>query len=226
MGAKKKFYIFLSFVLISLLTAVLSGYFGINLSLVENFISINHYLAIFLYTILFTLLTTFAFSSNALIGMSALFFSSYEAIFYSMIGIMASSIIDFYISRKLGRNYVRNYLEKHGGALEKFDEILEKDTFKTLLILSIIFFVPRIIPNLLGGIVKINLKKYALATFLGNLPTVICIVYLINGISYSNYLQIYASVAGLVLVSLVAIYFYKGEMNHILRLSFPWMFRR
>jgi DNA (cytosine-5)-methyltransferase 1 len=37
---------------------------------------------------------------------------------------LGSSIIDFYISRKLGRDYVKTYIEKRGGKIEKFDKII------------------------------------------------------------------------------------------------------
>jgi uncharacterized membrane protein YdjX (TVP38/TMEM64 family) len=139
---------------------------------------------------------------------------------------MISSIVHFYISKKLGRDYVRNYLEKRGSKLEKFDEIVEKDTFKTILILSGIFFVPPIVPNLLGGIIKIKFKNYVIATFSGNILNTIFTVYLISGLLTSNSVEVYTSIAGLIVVTLVSLYFYTGEIKEIFRISFPWLFRK
>jgi len=224
MNSKKRFVLFVLFAFTCLVIAIFSGYFGIN-TYIQDFISINHYLAAIIYTFIFIVLTSFSFSVSVMTSVGTLFFSAWEIIFYSMIGIMGSSIVDFYISRKLGRDYVKNYIEKRGGKIEKFDKIIEKDTFKTIMILSAIFFIPPTIPNFLGGVIKIDLKKYFIATFLGNVPNTILTVYLVNGFLYSNTTQIYLSITGLVLVTLTSLYFYSGEIKDILRLSFPWVFR-
>jgi len=226
MRSKEKFVLLMLFLIISLFVAIFSGYFGLNQTSIESFISINNSAAAFIYIFLFIGLTSLSFSVSAMTGFGVLFFSGFEIILYAMAGIMGSSIIHFYISRKLGKNYVRNYLERNGGKLERFDEIIEKDTFKTTIILSAIFFVPPTIPNFLGGVMKINLKKYAIATFLGNLPNTVFTVYLIKGILYPSLFFVYASITGLVIVTLISLYFYRGEVKGILKTSFPWIFVR
>jgi uncharacterized membrane protein YdjX (TVP38/TMEM64 family) len=226
MNAKSKFTFFIFFLAVCLIVAILSGYLGLSPSSIESFAAVNSILAVFIYALLFAVLASFSFSVSAMTGLGVLFFSPSEVVVCAMIAIMISSTIHFYISRKLGRNYVRDYLEKRAGKLEKFDEIVEKDTSKTIIILSAIFFVPPIIPNLLGGIIKINLKRYAVATFFGNVFNTIFTVYLVNGIFNSNPTQIYVSVAGLAIVTLIALYSYKGEIRNIFRISFPWLFRK
>ncbi len=221
MNSKSKFYLFLSFILISIIIAIVSGYLGTTSSAIETFISTNHPLAAFIYNVLFIALTSFSFSISIMIGAGILFFSKFEIVVYAMIGIMGSSIIDFYISRKLGRDYLKNYIKKRGGNLEKLENVFEKDTFRTILILSAVFFVPPAIPNFLGGIMKINLKKYSIATFLGNLPTTIFTVYLLAGIFFSNQAYIYISIAGIALTALISLYFYKGQIKDLLVLSLP-----
>jgi uncharacterized membrane protein YdjX (TVP38/TMEM64 family) len=223
MKTKNKFLIFITFLIVSIIVAIVSGYFGLNPSSLENFIYSNYILSAVIYLISFVILTSFSFSVSIMTTFGAYFFSIYLAIILSIVGILGSSIIDFYISRKLGKDYVRNYLEKRGGKIEKFDDIIEKNTFKTILILSAIFFVPPTIPNLLGGILKIDLKNYIIATFLGNIANTIFTVLLINAFLYLNILQIYISIIGLILTSLIAIYFYKGELRDILMLSFPFL---
>ena len=156
MNSKKKFFLFVFFIVISISVAIFSGYIGISISNLESFVYKNHIYAIFIYNLLFITLTTFSFSVSAMTGLGALFFSWPELFVYSMIGIMGSSIIHYNIARKLGRDYVRNYIEKKGGKLKKFDKILEENTFKTIIILSAIVFVPPTIPNFLGGIIKIK----------------------------------------------------------------------
>jgi uncharacterized membrane protein YdjX (TVP38/TMEM64 family) len=226
MNSKRRFYLFAGFLIMSFFVFVVFGYFGFNVDNLEIFFLVNAWVAALLYTLLFIVLTAFSFSVSIMTSSGILFFSWPEVVVYSMIGIMGSSIIDFYIARKLGRDYVRNYLERRGGRVERFEEILEKDTFKTTLILSAIFFVPPTIPNFLGGIMNINLKKYSVATFLGNIPNTFFTVYLVNGFFYSNVFQIWVSVVGLILTSGIALFFYRGEIRGILRVSFPRVFGR
>ncbi len=226
MNTKTKFAIFLIFVSFSLFVALFSGYFGLNPSSISIFVSFNPTLASFLYVFLFIVLTTFSFSVSVMTSLGTVFFSITEVFIFSMIGIMGSSVIDFYISRKLGKEYVKNKLMKENARLEKFDEILEKDNFKTIFILSAIFFVPPKIPNLLGGVMKINLRRYFIATLLGNMPNTFFTIYLIKGILYSDIVQIYLSVIGLIAVTSISLYFYKGEIRNILVLSFPGLFKK
>lgn len=226
MNSKIKFKILIIFVLISGIVAIFSGYSSLSHSSIESFVSKNQSSSAIIYILLFVALTSVSFSVSVMTGLGMFFFSGYEVIIYSMIGIMGSSMIDFYISRKLGRTYVKNYLEKRGGKLEKFDKIIEKDSFKTIMILSAIFFVPPAIPNFLGGIMKIKAGNYALSTFLGNIFPTIFSVYLIKGFINQNLYEIYFSIFGFIIITIISLYFYKGETRNLLRISFPWAFKK
>lgn len=226
MNSKKKFILLIIFVVISFLVAILSGYFGLNINSITSFFAVNHWLAAVLYTLLFFGLAVFSFSVSVMTSLGTLLFSWQEVVIYTMIGLLASSIVHFFISRKLGKDYVRNYLEKRGSRIEKFDKIVEKDTFKTILIWSAIFFVPPTLAELLGGVINIDFKKFFLATFLGNFPNTFFTVYLVNGLLYSSMFQIYTSIIGLIATTAIALYFYNGEISDILKLSFPKLFER
>jgi uncharacterized membrane protein YdjX (TVP38/TMEM64 family) len=223
MKSKKRFVFFILFVIMSVFVAVFSSYLSSVQSYIESFVILNSALASFIYNIIFISSTTFSFPLTIMMSIGVLFFSIPLVILYSTIGIMASSIIDFYISRKLGKTYIRNYIEKKGGRLEKFDGIIEKNPFKLILILSAVYFVPPAIPNFLGGIININLKKYSIATFIGNFPNVVFGVLLLHGIIYPNPAEIYISVIGLVTTSLIALLFYTGEIKELFFISFPFM---
>jgi len=226
MNSKKKFVLFSIFLIISIFIAILSGYLGVNFSAIEQFFEINYFLSIFLYNGLFIILASLSFSVSVMTSFGVLIFPWYWVILYAMVGIIGSSIIDFYISRKLGKNYIKNYLERRGGKIEKFDKIFEKNAFKTTLILSAIFFVPPTIPNFLGGIMNINLKNYFVATFLGNIPNTFFTVLLVHGFIISNTFEIYFSTIMLFLTTIVAMFFYTGEIREIFVLSLPWIFKR
>jgi uncharacterized membrane protein YdjX (TVP38/TMEM64 family) len=226
MNNKKKFILLVGFILLSIIIAIVSGYLGFNLPSLEKLVAANYIISVIIFLLLFVVLIAFSFSATALLFAGIVFFPIYILIICAMTGIMGGAIFHYFVSKKLGKDYVRNYLEKRGGNLEKFDEIIEKDNFKTIFIFSAAFIIPPLIPNLLGGIMKINLKKFSVATFFGNLPNTIFTIYFVKGVLYSNALDIYVSIAGITIVTIVALYFYKGELKHIMRLSFPWMFKK
>jgi len=226
MNNKKKFTLLIGFILLSVIIAIVSGVLGFNLSSLEKLVAENYLISVIIYLLLFIVLVAFSFSATALLFAGIVFFPIPVLIICAMSGIMGGAIFHYFISKKLGKDYVRGYLERRGGNLEKFDEILEKHNFKTIFILSAAFIVPPLIPNLLGGIMKINLKKFSVATFFGNLPNTVFTIYFVKGVLYSNVLDIYVSVAGIAIVTIVALYFYKGELKSIMRLSFPWLFKK
>jgi len=226
MKSRWKVLILFFFLVVSLSMAILSGYFGLNLSGLETLISLNKVLAGIIYALVFVTLIAFSFSISVLEVFGLFLFPAYVVVLCAVIGVLGGAIIDFFIARKLGKNCVKEYLNRRGGMIERFDEVLEKDTFKTILILSAIFFVPPLLPNFLGGIMNINFKKYVIAIFVGNLPNVAFMIYLLNGLLYSNIIQVYIGVAGIAIVSLTALYFYTGEIKGLLKIGFPWLFRK
>ncbi len=226
MKNKTKFLIFLLFIALSIILAFFSGSLGLDKDTIKEFILVNPSFASLIYTLLFVTLTIFSFSVSVMTLIGAFFFSGPQTITYALIGLTCSSVVHFFIARKLGQDYVRQVIKKRGGKLERFGGILEKNTFKTIIILSAIFFVPPIVRNLLGGLMKINLKKYLCAIILGNLPNAIFTVYLLRGIVYSNISIIVISIIGLILTTLLALHFYTGEIKEILKISFPWAFKK
>jgi hypothetical protein len=77
MNSKKKFVLFIYFIIISFLVAVFSGYFGLNQSSIESFVFLNHTLTAVIYTALFIILTSFAFSISVMTSAGVLFFSGF-----------------------------------------------------------------------------------------------------------------------------------------------------
>ena len=85
MDTKKKFVLFVVFIVISIFIAIFSGYFNLNQTSVEKFVLINHTLSAFIYTLLFIVLASFSFSVSVMTSLGALFFSIPETIIYAMI---------------------------------------------------------------------------------------------------------------------------------------------
>jgi hypothetical protein len=59
MNNKRKFALFVGFLVISLIVAILSGIFGFNLSSLEKLVSANYAISVIVYLLLFVVLIAF-----------------------------------------------------------------------------------------------------------------------------------------------------------------------
>lgn len=190
-----------------------------------GYYSLSHFFIALAFVLIFIALTTFGFSVTVMVIVGTLFFGFLEIVVYAMLGILGSSTIVFFISRHLGREHSRKFFKNRGNYFCDVNDVVEKDTFKTITVLSTIFFVPPMIPNILGGVIKIGFWEYLLATFLGNLPTTFFSVLTVYGTMNLNSEYVTSGIIGLVMTTLIALFYYRGELKCLLRLSFPWAFR-
>ncbi len=98
----------------------------------------------------------------------------------NLVGENVSAMICFASSRLLGRKIV----EQHETSwMKKYDDILTRDGFVTVLIMRLFFF-PFDIVSFGAGMTGITFRQYALATFLGLLPA--CVTLTVLGDSFSH----------------------------------------
>ncbi len=189
------------------LSAVISHFF-------ENY---STSFALSIYFLLFFALTSISFPAFVLIAVGPLFFSLYHVILIAVLGLMISSIVQFYLARFLGKKYVSMRLTKYTHRQSIAHTILREHTFKTIFILSTLIFIPRVIPNFLGGVMRISSKKYILATACGVIPLMIFMTYFVYGFTYQDTSMIFGSVMGMIVMTLVSLYFSRGELLLFIR---------
>jgi uncharacterized membrane protein YdjX (TVP38/TMEM64 family) len=98
---------------------------------------------------------------------------------YTVISGFLSSIIVFYISRKLGRSWVEKILEhKYLTHLNEYNKRLEQGPIWDIIILRITPVMPFNALNALLGVSKIKIKDYVIGTLLGVLPSNVITVYI------------------------------------------------
>jgi len=216
---KIKFVIFVAFIGISLLILFFPEAFGLNKETIVNFVSEQAAWKVISYILIFIILTSFSFSVTIMTLAAVLFFPINHSILYSMIGILGSSLIVYYFSMFFGGDFVETYTNLKKGKLLKFKELVKGNKTKTIFLLSTIFFVPPMIPNSLGGLIKIRVDKYIFATIIGNLPNTIATVYLAHGLVFSNFNEIVLSLVALILISVVFIVIFRVHIKALLKLS-------
>ena len=97
-----------------------------------------------------------------------------EAILYGWLATLGSGLTSFAFGRFMARDWVQANLPEK---FRKYEAKLERNTFKTVLVLRLIFFTTPMLQFFYGA-VKLRFWPWFAATAIGNLPTVVVVVLL------------------------------------------------
>lgn len=132
-----------------------------------------------------TLLVIFCAVGTSLFIPGTLFVGAGTAIFGPYLGFacvwpgsVAGAVISWLAARRLGRQFVCSLI---GDRLCKYDDIIERNGFKAVLLLRVLF-VPFAAINYGAGLTKIRFWDYFLATVLGEALTILVVTFLIGEI--------------------------------------------
>lgn len=124
------------------------------------------------YIAMFSILPIFFFPVPILALSAGIFFGVFYGTVYTLIGATINSILMFYLSRFLGRDFIYRLLDKK--ASNKIKQNFFSENQKTL---ATIFFILRLIPlisynliNYVSGITRIKISIYLATTVIGILP--------------------------------------------------------
>jgi len=100
---------------------------------------------------------------SVLTGIGAVIFGAYWGFVYVWIGAMIGASVAFLIGRTLGREFAASLV---GDRLRKYDEVIERKGFATVLYLRLIYF-PFTPLNFGMGLTKVHFRDYFFGTSLG-----------------------------------------------------------
>jgi len=100
---------------------------------------------------------------SVLTGIGAVIFGAYWGFVYVWIGAMIGASVAFLIGRTLGREFAASLV---GDRLRKYDEVIERKGFATVLYLRLIYF-PFTPLNFGMGLTKVHFRDYFFGTGLG-----------------------------------------------------------
>jgi len=92
----------------------------------------------------------------------------------TVLGDNLTANLGFVIGRFFGRRYVK---ESERGWLKKYDELLMRDGFMTVLLMRLLYF-PFDVVNIGSGVSGIAYRQYAVATFIGLVPSIVTLTFL------------------------------------------------
>lgn len=107
---------------------------------------------------------------------AGLAFGTLIGFFYVMVLSVFGSLLPFYISRRLGKDWVEAKVEEAN--IKNMAEKINNNAFWVLFYLRLIPSIPYELQNYMAGVSKISTRDYLLATILGLGPIVFILVYL------------------------------------------------
>jgi uncharacterized membrane protein YdjX (TVP38/TMEM64 family) len=206
--SRLKFYILLCLILGVIIASIILHIQGFHINLYKYFLSLksNRFLPL-IYLLLYFVTSFFPIPFLTFLG--ATLFAFGEAFLLAMIGNTLFIVLMFYLTRWLGRDYVKNYEEKHS-KLKKLDLDLEKHAFLYIFLLRICFIVPPEAVNIFAGLSKVKFRHYILPSILGTIPIVFVSTLLIKSYLIRDFFLVSSCLVLFVLMAIIPLFFIKG----------------
>jgi uncharacterized membrane protein YdjX (TVP38/TMEM64 family) len=141
---------------------------------------------------LYLLCSPVPFIATLLAAASGLLFGVFRGALFSIVSGTLTSLVPFYIARKLGREWVEQKLQ--GSRMNNLVQRLNRgDGFTFVILLRLVGVLPWELQNYVSGVTRISLPRYFLATILGCTPMTFCLAFLGYSLKSSNPLMIVIS---------------------------------
>jgi uncharacterized membrane protein YdjX (TVP38/TMEM64 family) len=93
-------------------------------------------------------------------------------------GTIVGAVISWFAARRLGREFVCSLV---GDRLSKYDDLVQRNGFMTVLLLRLMF-VPLVLINYGAGLTKVRFRDYFFATALGEAVTIFAVTFFVGEI--------------------------------------------
>lgn len=137
--------------------------------------------AIFLIILIYCVLSLFVFPISILLYGTILTFGFFPGVIYCFAGTMAAAILNYYLGIWFSQGQVFKFLENR--KLSDLKEALRSPSLATVMVIRLTPVAPFTIENYLAGAVGVNLRLYVLGTFLGLMPSILCIGFITTALS-------------------------------------------
>lgn len=164
--------ILISIIIILILGSVVYKLFSMNINVndIQYYVSSFDKLAPMVYIIMFALVPLTLFPDSILAIGGGLIFGLGKGYIYTLIGALIGASLSFYISRKLGRNFVKKLTKEK---LNNIEEMINSKGFFVVLILRLIPLFPFDIISYGAGLTSIKYKDFLIATIIGTIPGIL-----------------------------------------------------
>ena len=196
--------ILISIIILLILGTIICKILSINIGVedIQEYVSSFGRLAPLVYIIMFALVPLTLFPDSILAIGGGMVFGLFKGYIYTLIGALIGATISFYISRKLGRAFVKKLTKEK---LDNIEELINSKGFFIVLILRLVPLFPFDIISYGSGLTSIKYKDFLLATIIGTIPGIL--VFTNIGAQSVNIgsNSFYISIMGLILLVLLSL---------------------
>ncbi|MDU1455074.1 MAG: TVP38/TMEM64 family protein [Paeniclostridium sordellii] len=196
--------ILISIIILLILGTIICKILSMNIGVedIQDYVSSFGRLAPLVYIIMFALVPLTLFPDSILAMGGGMVFGLFKGYIYTLIGALIGATISFYISRKLGRAFVKKLTKEK---LDNIEELINSKGFFIVLILRLVPLFPFDIISYGSGLTSIKYKDFLLATIIGTIPGIL--VFTNIGAQSVNIgsNSFYISIMGLILLVLLSL---------------------
>lgn len=145
----------------------------INPSDIQKYVTSFGKLAPLVYIVMFALVPLTLFPDSVLAIGGGLIFGLAKGYIYTLIGALLGASLSFYISRKLGRNFVKKITKEK---LDTVEEMINSKGFFVILLLRLIPLFPFDIISYGAGLTNIKYRDFLFATIIGTIPGILVFI--------------------------------------------------
>lgn len=137
---------------------------------IQNYVSSYGKFAPIIYIIMFALVPLTLFPDSVLAIGGGLIFGLTKGYICTLIGALLGASLSFYISRKLGRNFVKKLTKEK---LDTIEKMINHKGFFVVLILRLVPLFPFDIISYGAGLTSIKFRDFIFATIIGTIPGIL-----------------------------------------------------
>jgi uncharacterized membrane protein YdjX (TVP38/TMEM64 family) len=126
------------------------------------------------FVLAYTLVQPFGVPGTIFVVAAPLIWPWETAFALSMVGTMGASVVGFSFARFIARDWIAARIPAR---FRRYDDALEKNAFRTVFLLRLIFWMPQVL-HIFFGVSKVRFWTHVWASFLGYIPPLFVISYL------------------------------------------------
>jgi uncharacterized membrane protein YdjX (TVP38/TMEM64 family) len=217
---KLKFIVLAVLAVISLTLFVVPTIFGLDVEVFRGVLETYGVpQLIYVAWIILATVTTLPVSAAMIAGI--IYFSFVDAMILTCVGMLIGAIGTFYVSRWLGKDFVKvDYKIKGRTKLHIFNELVHKHSLAYVVLLAFIYAFPSNLAYMIAGVTEVTLFQLVCIVALGNLGTAFGVGGIILGVLQSNISYIIAGALLLAAINILPLFRYYKEMKKLVLLVF------
>lgn len=137
---------------------------------IQKYVTSFGKLAPLVYIIMFALVPLTLFPDSILAIGGGIIFGLTKGYIYTLIGALLGASLSFYISRKLGRNFVKKITKEK---VDYIEEMINTKGFFVILLLRLIPLFPFDVISYGAGLTNIKYRDFIFATIIGTIPGIL-----------------------------------------------------